>query len=606
MNLKLTYILCSLGGIFIGLSFNGGGWMLLALVGLLAFVFAYLYNSSRESSDSPIPSIIQRNADTTSLKTARVTTRTAVIEAIENEYVPEEPLVDYRKTQYWKTVDNDLSRALGDELSLLAGIIPNVHSAVFFMLRSKDETFSPVKAVGEGASKINRQAQIGSSSGSLFSRLLRPEESQILEGDLNGAKTLQIYNQDLPVRSVIAVPVYNHRKNRNGFLMLDSLQMNAFQNVSPKTLARAASVIQTLCSKLYAAANNYIQQEQYAVLYRYQKNFFQSMSVKDVYRHIGEFIKSNIVFDRMMLISKDLQDDDKIKVVLCEGEDCDYFQGREFSINQTGLLILALEKNYAIERKFTPKEYVARFEPSERPNESFRYLYALPSGMTPNFAIVLERSIPESYSEHDKSILQTITSTAGFALERVLQFEKGKDLAMRDGLTGLINHRTMHEKLYAENLRAERQKVNIGLLMMDIDKFKSINDTYGHPAGDEILKGIAKTIMSEVRSEIDLVARYGGEEFVVALIDTSESGLKETAERIRKTIEATSYNIKQKLPLNVTVSIGAYLKHPNGKYSMAECLKFADTALYKAKEGGRNQVKEYLESEPDVLVQDSE
>jgi diguanylate cyclase (GGDEF)-like protein len=112
--------------------------------------------------------------------------------------------------------------------------------------------------------------------------------------------------------------------------------------------------------------------------------------------------------------------------------------------------------------------------------------------------------------------------------------------------------------------------------------------------------------MSEVRSEIDLVARYGGEEFVVALIDTSESGLKETAERIRKTIEATSYNIKQKLPLNVTVSIGAYLKHPNGKYSMAECLKFADTALYKAKEGGRNQVKEYLESEPDVLVQDSE
>ena len=153
---------------------------------------------------------------------------------------PEEPLVDYRKTQYWKTVDNDLSRALGDELSLLAGIIPNVHSAVFFMLRSKDETFFPVKAVGEGASKINRQAQIGSSSGSLFSRLLRPEESQILEGDLNGAKTLQIYNQDLPVRSVIAVPVYNHRKNRNGFLMLDSLQMNAFQSVSPKTLARAA------------------------------------------------------------------------------------------------------------------------------------------------------------------------------------------------------------------------------------------------------------------------------------------------------------------------------------------------------------------------------
>lgn len=604
MNLNLTYILCSLGGIFVGLSFLGGGWMLLALVGLLAFVFAYLYNSSRDSSDSPIPSIIKRSADTTSIKTSRVTTKTAIVSALGPEHVQENPLVDYRQAQYWKQVDRDLSQALGDELNFIVGTIPNVHSAVYFLYRGKSNDFIPAKAAGEGSAKINRSYRIDSSSVSILSRMLKTEENLILEGDLSGSKVLQIYNQDLPIRSVIAIPMYNAKRKRSGLLMLDSLKQNAFQSTLPRILSYAANIIQNLCSKSYSSALNYVQQEQYSVLYNYQKNFFQSMSVKDVYRHVGEYIESYVQFDRMMLLSRDSQDEDKGKVVLCKGIDAEFFQGREFSLDQSGLLIISFVKNCPIERNFQPKEYVSRFDSSEHVNESIRYLFALPATINsePSFAIVLERVSTEPYSEHDKSRLQTIAGTAGFALERVLQFEKGKDQAMRDGLTGLINHRTMHEKLNTESLRADRQKVNIGLLMMDIDKFKSINDTYGHPAGDEIIKGIAKTIVGEVRAEIDLVARYGGEEFVVALIDTSEEGLVETAERIRKAIEGTPYNIKQAAPLNVTVSIGAYLKRPDGKYSMKEGLSFADNALYKAKEGGRNQVKEYLESDPDTFT----
>jgi diguanylate cyclase (GGDEF)-like protein len=213
-----------------------------------------------------------------------------------------------------------------------------------------------------------------------------------------------------------------------------------------------------------------------------------------------------------------------------------------------------------------------------------------------DLAISLESKIPNRYSQHEKELLKTIAGVAGFAYERARAFEKGKDLATKDGLTGLINHRTLHEQLRTEKLRAERQKINIGVMMMDIDHFKSVNDTYGHPAGDEVIKGIASTIREEIRSEIDIVARYGGEEFVVALIDTTPEGLKDTAERIRLAIEKKGFDIHQSSPLKITVSIGAYLVLPEFR-DMKQALKQADQALYKAKNSGRNQVFVYQKEE---------
>ncbi|OIP52147.1 MAG: hypothetical protein AUK31_03710 [Fibrobacteres bacterium CG2_30_45_31] len=130
--------------------------------------------------------------------------------------------------------------------------------------------------------------------------------------------------------------------------------------------------------------------------------------------------------------------------------------------------------------------------------------------------------------------------------------------------------------------------------MLDIDHFKHINDTYGHPAGDEVIKGIASRIRDEVRGEIDVVARYGGEEFVVGLVDCSPEALKETAERIRKAIGDKLFDIHRAEQIPVTVSIGSFLVRPEYR-DMKQALSFADKALYKAKNGGRNQVVEYIE-----------
>ena len=132
--------------------------------------------------------------------------------------------------------------------------------------------------------------------------------------------------------------------------------------------------------------------------------------------------------------------------------------------------------------------------------------------------------------------------------------------------------------------------------MMDIDHFKSVNDTYGHEIGDVVIIGIAKTLLREVRKDIDIVARYGGEELVVGLVDTTPEGMMETAERIRKAVLQMEFDVHQPDPLRVSISIGAFLVTPDFKDNMMTAVNFADQALYKAKEGGRNQVIQYTET----------
>jgi diguanylate cyclase (GGDEF)-like protein len=240
---------------------------------------------------------------------------------------------------------------------------------------------------------------------------------------------------------------------------------------------------------------------------------------------------------------------------------------------------------------------VPRLDNQEKRNMDLLQLLVMPvpteaSAEMAELAICLESRFPGRYSEHEKELLKAFAGVAGFAYDRARKFEHGKDLAMRDGLTGLINHRTLHESFRTEKIRADRQGYNIGVLTMDIDHFKRVNDTYGHPVGDIVIKGIADAISGEIRKEIDVVARYGGEEFVVGLVDTTPEGMIETAERIRKAVGKLEFDVHQSEPLRVTVSIGAYLVTPTF-HDMKAALNNADQALYKAKEGGRNQVIEY-------------
>jgi len=161
-------------------------------------------------------------------------------------------------------------------------------------------------------------------------------------------------------------------------------------------------------------------------------------------------------------------------------------------------------------------------------------------------------------------------------------------LACHDPLTGLYNRNKMESILSDEIQRASRYNHNISIFMLDIDHFKSVNDTYGHGVGDDVLKYIAKVIDNSIRTT-DYAARYGGEEFIIILPETDILKSEELAERLRKDIADSQFTTKCNKDIRVTVSIGIS-SFPNNANTTHDLLKSADTAMYNAKDAGRNKV----------------
>ncbi|HEV3145274.1 MAG TPA: PAS domain S-box protein [Gemmataceae bacterium] len=159
-----------------------------------------------------------------------------------------------------------------------------------------------------------------------------------------------------------------------------------------------------------------------------------------------------------------------------------------------------------------------------------------------------------------------------------------QEMAVTDDLTGLRNRITLRQKLAEECQRVSRYHLPLALMMMDVDRFKSFNDTYGHPAGDEVLRTVARLLQEKARTT-DIVARYGGEEFAVLLPNTDLEGAAALAERFRLAIDRASWGRRA-----VTASFGvaAWLESMTNP---DELIAAADQALYRAKENGRNRVE---------------
>jgi diguanylate cyclase (GGDEF)-like protein len=188
---------------------------------------------------------------------------------------------------------------------------------------------------------------------------------------------------------------------------------------------------------------------------------------------------------------------------------------------------------------------------------------------------------------HDE--LGRLGSTFNSMAEKLAQSQAIlQELSTHDGLTGLVNYREFHRQLSEEAERFRRYGHPFSLLMLDIDHFKSVNDTYGHLAGDEALRVLADLVRREVRP-MDLVARYGGEEFVMVLRETTTPGAVAVAERLRRRIAERAIPLAGGQSLSLTVSVGV-ATYPDDADSLQHLISTVDRALYAAKAAGRNQV----------------
>ena len=195
-----------------------------------------------------------------------------------------------------------------------------------------------------------------------------------------------------------------------------------------------------------------------------------------------------------------------------------------------------------------------------------------------------------AYTDAELDLAQGLGEQAAMAINNAHLYQAIEEQAIRDGLTGLYNHRFFYERLQAELVRARRYGTPVSLLMIDVDDFKHYNDRFGHQAGDEVLRVLGALIAREVRRDLDIACRYGGEEFTVILPHTPTAAAG-VSERLRERIAAASFKAADGTELGgVTVSIGVAV-YPGVAPEVDALVGAADEALYVAKGNGKNRVE---------------
>jgi diguanylate cyclase (GGDEF)-like protein len=233
-------------------------------------------------------------------------------------------------------------------------------------------------------------------------------------------------------------------------------------------------------------------------------------------------------------------------------------------------------------------------EVAEKTLEVFKTFEIDPGEMKPYSEILQEANeelhrLNLSYEYLVIELKQAKEKAERLAKELMEANEKLRELALKDGLTGLYNHRYFQELLEKEMVRAYRYKHPISLIMLDIDHFKKINDTYGHPQGDIVLKELSGIITRTLRNS-DIAARYGGEEFAIILPETDLEGAGLVAERLRREVESLRLNLNGE-KVNITISLGvSSIETHTRVIEKKYFVDITDRALYNSKKKGRNRV----------------
>jgi diguanylate cyclase (GGDEF)-like protein len=206
----------------------------------------------------------------------------------------------------------------------------------------------------------------------------------------------------------------------------------------------------------------------------------------------------------------------------------------------------------------------------------------------------LFRSAITGFCKEDAQLLWILSLVAENLLTREYANEGLLRFAFTDYLTGLRTRGYFEQQLELEFKRAERKQQKFALLMIDIDHFKILNDTFGHHVGDQLLRDVTSLLMKDMR-EVDTVARYGGEEFVIILPETTQTGAVFVAQRLRRAVDQAKFFAGSPHSVqHLTISIGVAVYDTDAQFKR-DLIEFADAALYAAKHEGRNQVKCYSE-----------
>lgn len=558
-----------------------------ALVGVpIAFVAGLLYlvmviaGSARE-----------KNAGNVMFPKTEVSFPRILEKKAEDEAAPEDPaqvLSRAHRKMLWGATEQLIDTLLDDAIALIRSRMEAFTVALFFP--TLDDGYL-LRRYDSPCEHINKDAVLYPGVGVIGSFLKEGARQLNLKEIVSDSATLYYYARDVGVRSLMVSPIVADGGNR-GAIIVDSTSAGNFTEEHQAFLGAVASLLGQAIFSSYMHTEHKLQHSRLAAMSVIEKEFFSNLTQKGIVGKIAELVPLALPCDRLT-ISMKTEEGNTARIVAAVGNDVEAFEKKTFSLKEKSLVSVVYSRNIMLARNFSGEHGEVRYFSDEPEEESLQSFVAVPLGVDDCRGVLLVESRKRGvYDDSYRELLGRLGTSAGLAIEKMLIFEKANALATHDGLTGLYNHRTFQQILADEITRAIRYKEPVSLILCDIDFFKKINDTYGHPFGDVVLKGVSACLESSIRQDIDTVARYGGEEFALILVKTDATGAAETAERIRAAISVAPFSSPSGGDVRVTMSFGIaeYRTHAR---QLNELIAKADKALYRAKETGRNRVEVY-------------
>ncbi|MDP8255145.1 MAG: diguanylate cyclase [Candidatus Alcyoniella australis] len=404
---------------------------------------------------------------------------------------------------------------------------------------------------------------------------------------------LGYYKRRERVRSVLAAPVLR-LESPTGVLVVDSLEESSFDRRDGRVLGSFAQLISQSIEQSRLNAELEAEKSEFAAFFKVSQGLTSSLELSNLGRIVLESAQSILDYGSGLMVLLE-SDGKQAWIESTRGRFADELADKKFDLRE-GLVGWSITNRrflaYADIREWERSLKKSRRRPLLSNNLKLRDvgsllcipLLHLDRGIG---AIVLAWRKPRSFSDFEQKIMRVFADQCTQALVNARMYLRMEQMATTDGLTNLANHRIFQEFLVRELARAERMPTQISLVMVDIDHFKLVNDTYGHPAGDEVLRRLAALLGSSVR-RIDLAARYGGEEFAIVLLNTNAEGTIKFSDRLRKAVANMRIPFEQKT-LKITISVGIAC-YPDDALTKPDLIEMADNALYFSKNNGRNRV----------------
>lgn len=400
-------------------------------------------------------------------------------------------------------------------------------------------------------------------------------------------KVIPYYAITEDIRSICIVPILEGKDVR-GVLCADRLVEDSFsageENLLQKVSEQIVKVVRTERTIIYMARSRHEQGK----LYRAASKLKDAVREEQVVEVLFESAKEIMKWDFAAFTTYNRTRRSHC-IAFAEGKESVEIRGLTFTSNE-GLVSQAVKLGYALPWKgdYDPQRQII-FTRKIRLKD-MRSLYVIPviAGDRVLGAVVLAARRPGAFNSEKSRLLQVIMDQSAVAYQNARSMQALEKMATTDPLTGLFNRRVFEEALGRKFQSARRFGRSLSIIMADLDRFKSVNDTHGHHIGDEILKMFAEVLQESARS-VDLVARYGGEEFIVLCEETDREEAFRVAERIRTGMQGRLLQVNDETTLQVTCSLGV-ATYPHDADAPQALLEKADEFLYMAKKLGRNRV----------------